>query len=329
MGQNESKMRIFYSALIIIVLVIPQLSRAQHFNTDTVFTQEERLHIYETNKIVIKLGNHLFESSEDYRRWINKKIMGFRKLGLEFRESISFETYYWEAYQADTLLTEEEFFDATGCTAFVDDIRARRSSVAVMKWSSPLLIIGGVLLSGFSSGWGQNQESDNVLPVIGVGVSVVGLIFGAEAISKTQGNMFPMHNAFMALDLHNILLKKRLGLIDSVARTNNIKTAIDSLGITVVPFSDLDSESQPSRMPELQGLPRNGDWLTEPVQIIVEILIDTSGYVLASDILESSGVPELDHLVLENTWGMSFHPPTVNGEPVYTTVVIPLKFSKE
>ncbi|MGB3477794.1 MAG: hypothetical protein WBB67_01390 [bacterium] len=153
--------------------------QAQPLVTDSTYNLEEKVAIYEKNKVVVSNGVRVFESKDEYF----ERLMNWTRPPSGHTCLLICPNHNWDAYQACTLLTEEAFFTITGCLNEVNKIRSYKSKKRFMKWSSPFLIIGGVLMAGISSNWGRKKET-SATAVVGLGVSVTGLIFSAEGISK-------------------------------------------------------------------------------------------------------------------------------------------------
>jgi hypothetical protein len=302
-----------HKSIIIFFCIV--LLKAQAIDTDSVDHHEVNIYKYDQTKIVVSDGVNSYESWEEYRGYIM------------MRDRFSYSRWHidwvWEALQAETFLTEQEFFMATGYPDKADKVRSYRSKIRVMKWSSPFLIIGGVLMSGISSDWGRENRT-SALTLTGLGISLTGIIVGIEGISKSKKKKHDMHEAIKTVDIYNQALKQELGLIDTVEQEKDrIKAYIDSTGIEVVPYYMLDEKPQPLFDQESQP---GYIQFPESLKAVVKALINTSGNVAVCQILETSGITSFDDMLLKQSIQRKYTPAIYHGEPVYTIITMPYRF---
>ena len=304
---------IFASAGFSQIEEIPSAAREQVVAPDVVEEiQHDKFAVYEQNKIVISDYRRDYESADEWniRAWPS----GFS----------AYDISNWYAYRSGVKLEEDGFFDIANFPDKAKRVRNARSTYRIMKWCSPFLIIGGVLMSGFSSQWGSGET--NTYTPIGVGISVLGLIAGAEGMSKGSRNVFRMTDAIPAMGAYNERLKDSLGIIDTFVQTSMIQTVIDTSGIAVVPYKELDEGFE--RIFILDSFPTPPDipHVYTTLMIAVECLIDTNGNVAACDILKSSGSKRLDTAAIGLMRKTKFAVPRKNGKPVFTRIVQPIAF---
>ncbi len=294
------------------------IAQVQPVVTDSLLLHEQNVAVYEMSKIVVSDGVNIFETRDEYSDIIFKRFASHH-CGLYLVNQ------HWDAYQADTMLTEEEFFTVTESLEMADKARGYQSKRRLMKWSSPFLIIGGALMMGISSDWGRKSES-NATTVVGLGISLTGIVFGIEALSKPKRKKFEIEYAIFAMDSYNEALKESLGLKDSIAAEDNaIEITIDTCGIEVVPYYMLDEKPKRLINPKL---PFPGLRFL-PLEIVVQALIDTNGSVMICQTAKTSGIKAFDAVVLKAVQKMKFTPPKQHGQAVYTIVSMPFGWGTE
>lgn len=293
---------------------IPTATEAEAVAPDVVEeVQNNKIVAYEQNKIIIKIGSKMYESADEW------KIYAALPQGISI-----YDDTYWHAYRGGTVLKEDNFFEITSFPEKALRIRDLKTTYRIMKWCSPFLIMGGVLISGFSSQWGSGET--NTFTPIGVGVSVLGMIAGIEGMSKESRNVFGMKDAIPAMGAYNERLKDSLGLIDTIVQSSVIQTMIDTSGIEVVPYIQLDEGLQPRPVLDTMGVPPGIPYFFKTL-VLVQALIDTTGKVAACDILKTSGIKRLDSEVLRHCQEREFTIPRKDGKPVFTTITIPVVFN--
>jgi len=290
-------------------------AQAQSLATDSIYNHEEKAVIYEKGKVVVSNGIRTFESKDEYYEMIFAR-------SFHSHCGLFLFYHYWDAYQADTMLTEEEFFTVTGYLDIADKVRSYTSKKRFVKWSSPFLIIGGVLMAGISSDWGRESET-NATTVVGLGISMTGIIFGAETLSKSKKKKFEIEYAINAMDNYNKSLREKLGLTDSIkVKDDLIETTVKTLGIEVVPYNTLDEKPEQLNNPQM---PFPGLRFL-PLEMVIQVLIDTTGTIVACQMSETSGINAFDAIVLDAFQKTKFTPPKQYGQKVYTIMARPLKF---
>ena len=314
---NREKMlnRILLIGLSILITV--SFAQVRSLITDSIYNHDENFAIYGQSKIIISDGVFVYGSKDEYYDNI------FKQSTHTYHCLINKSNHFWDAYQADTILTEEEFFAATGYLEFADKAKGHQQRMQFMKWSSPFLIIGGLLMAGISSDWGR-ESGTSATTVAGLGISLTGLTFGAEAISKSNSKKFEILEAIRVVDAYNKLLRDELGLKDSIeVKEDLIETAVQTLEIEVVPYNMLDEKAKQLNNPQMPfpGLH------SHPVELVVQALIDTNGTVVVCQMLKTSGIKAFDAVVLNAFQKTKFTPPKQHGQKVYTIIARPLKFN--
>ncbi len=276
--------------------------------------QNDKFTAYEQNKITIKVGSQTYESIDEW----------FILRAVRFRTSVLYADAYWKAYKGGQQLKEDEFFEITGFPEKARRTRDLKTTYRIMKWSSPFLILGGVLMSGVSSRWGSGET--NTFTPIGVGISVLGMIAGVEGLSKGSRNVYGMEDAIPAMSSYNERLKDSLGIVDTFEQTSAIQSIIDTWGIEVVPYQELDEGLTPVPSFDSLKIPPGIPHVFTKMIVVVVALIDTTGNVIACDIHKTSGSKLLDSQALRIMQKEKFTIPRKDGKAVFTKVSRPLIF---
>jgi protein TonB len=62
-------------------------------------------------------------------------------------------------------------------------------------------------------------------------------------------------------------------------------------------------------------------------RVELQLVVGTDGRPVRATLQKRSGVPELDQLALEAVQAWTFRPATANGEPVQSTIQVPMTFN--
>jgi TonB family protein len=110
-----------------------------------------------------------------------------------------------------------------------------------------------------------------------------------------------------------------------ISPDDTVGASYDSITNPVVPYCNL------SKVPYIRDIPnvvypsdaaRKGQEGT----VVLKLLVDIDGDVMAVEVLESSGFMELDNAAIKNGWRAKFSPPKYNDMSVRVWVSMPINF---
>ncbi|MGB7055611.1 MAG: energy transducer TonB, partial [bacterium] len=106
---------------------------------------------------------------------------------------------------------------------------------------------------------------------------------------------------------------------------DTVDASYDSITKPIVPYYILSKEPHIRDIPNVV-YPSDAARKRQEGTVVLKLLVDTDGDVIAAEVLESSGFMELDNAAIKNGWRTKFSPPKYNDMPVRVWVSLPIDF---